>query len=144
MLALATAICLGALIWYLGSGRFGRNQTQGWIDRLRSQPKVWAFLDRHHGKFRASAHYFEFGGLFLVLYWCWESWFGTGAWDWNPARGAVIAVACAVAAYLDEVHQLKSGTRQFRRVDFLHSLCGIAIAALIVSTQDAVRFFVLW
>ncbi|MEQ8821489.1 MAG: VanZ family protein [Sumerlaeia bacterium] len=130
---------IGGLIFWLGSGRFGRSQTQAWIDRLRARPKVFAFFDRHHGAFRALAHYVEFGGLFLILYWCWDGWFGDGRFTWHPLRAGIVAAACALAAYLDEVHQLQSGSRQFRRVDFLYSLCGIAIAALIVCYQSVLR-----
>lgn len=139
---LVSLLALGAvaiLIWYLGTGRFGRAQTQVWIDRVRSRPRLHAFLDRHHGKFRASAHYVEFGGLFLVLYWLWDVWVADGLMVWSPLLAAVLGVICAVAAWADEVHQLRSGTRQFRREDFLHSLCGISLAALLVCYQSLIR-----
>ncbi len=139
MIPLFVLGALIGLIWFLGTGRFGRAQSQAWIDRLRSHPRVFAFLDRHHGKFRASVHYFEFGGMFLALYWCADAWFGGGDWTWRPLWGVAIACGCALAAHLDELHQLKSGTRQYRRVDFLHSCCGIAIAALIVCWQGVLR-----
>lgn len=139
MFPFVTLLFLGAIIWYLGTGRFGRAQTQAWIDWFNRHPRMHAFLDKHHGKFRASGHYFEFGGLFLVLYWCWDAWFGNGNWQWLPMRAAILGPVCAVAAYLDEVHQLQSGTRQFRRVDFLHSLCGIALSALFICYQSLWR-----
>lgn len=139
MAPLAVLLILLAIIWYLGTGRFGRAQTQRWIDRVRSVPAFHRFLDRHHGKFRAAAHYLEFGGLFLVLYWCWDSWLGDGRMAWHPARAAVVGAASAVAAWLDEVHQLRSGTRQFRREDFLHSLCGISLAAALILYQSLWR-----
>ncbi len=139
MIPIFTLIVLVGIIWFLGTGRFGRAQTQAWIDRVRSHPKLFAFLDKHHGKFRASVHYFEFGGMFLVLYWCADAWFGGGEWTWRPLQGLGIAAVCALAAHLDELHQLKSGTRQYRRVDFLHSCCGISIAALLVCWQDFAR-----
>ncbi|GEM_PF-525153 len=120
------------MIWYFGGGQWGRNQTQAIIDRLRRYPRVHAFLDRHHGKFRASFHYIEFAGMTLILYSLAAWMFGRGVAEWSYMRAAVAAVISAVAAYLDEVHQLRSGTRQFRRVDYLHSCCGIAIALMIL------------
>ena len=138
--SLVAAAALVALIWFLGTGRFGRAQTQAWIERW-TPPGSTArrLLDKHHGALRASAHYLEFGGLFLVLYWAWESTVDDGAWGFEPARAAILALVCGVAAYLDEMHQLQSGTRQFRRVDFLHSLSGVSIAALIVAMQAWLR-----
>lgn len=127
------------LIWFLGTGRFGRAQTQAWIDRLRKWPFLYRLLDRHHGKVRALGHYVEFGGLFLVLYWLYDALWGEGRFHFQPVPIVVIAVVCMVAALLDELHQLQSGTRQFRRVDFLHSCCGIALAALLVQYQSLLR-----
>lgn len=134
----AALVVIAGVIYYLGGGGFGRAQTQGWIDRFRRHPRIYTFLDRHHGKFRASAHYFEFGGLYLILYWLWDAVDG-GGWHFRPGAAAVIALTCVFAAWLDEMHQLQSGTRQFRRVDFLHSCCGIAIAAAIVYYQAMFR-----
>ncbi len=135
LLPLIVLILTAGIIWWLGSGSFGRGQTQRWIDRLGTWPRLHAFLDYHHGKFRAAMHYVEFGGLFLVLYWLYDAWLGGGdfAFRWGPA--GVIALLCAGAAYLDEVHQLRSGTREFRTVDFLHSCCGITIALAAVFWQ---------
>lgn len=128
-----------ALIWYLGGGSFGRNQTQAWIERARRHPRAYQFLDRYHGNFRAAAHYVEFGGLFLVLYWLWDAlWAREGfVFRW-PVAGAIAGV-CVVSAWADEMHQLRSGTRQFRRVDFLHSCCGISISMAIVYIQSFLR-----
>lgn len=136
---LGALLLTAALIWWLGSGSFGRGQTQRWIDRLGRWPRVHAFLDYHHGKFRAAMHYVEFGGLFLVLYWLWDASLGGGEWTFRWIPAGAIAVVCAVAAYLDELHQLKSGTREFRTVDFLHSCCGITIALAIVFWQGVLR-----
>lgn len=136
LLALAAG---GGVIWFLGSGRFGRAQTQRWIDKAHAVPALHEFLNKHHGKFRAAAHYVEFGGLFLVLYWLWDAAFGSRvlAFRWLPALA--IAVIGVVAAYLDELHQLRSGTRKFRRVDLLHSTCGIAIAMALLFWQSVLR-----
>lgn len=132
--SIALAGTLG-VIWYLGTGKFGRAQTQAWIDRAREHPRLFALLDRHHGKFRAAGHYVEFGGLFLVLTWLTGAVRGTGM-AWDALQSLVIAVVCIVAAYLDEKHQLMSGTRQFRREDFLHSICGVCIAGALVFYAD--------
>jgi VanZ family protein len=139
---LATAL-VAITIYWLGSGQFGRNQTQAWIDRLRRFPAIQEFLNAQHGRIRASAHYVEFGGLYLVLYWLWDAALGAGMFlfEWWPA--VVLWVVCAIAAYLDELHQLTSGTRQFRRVDFLHSCCGITIAMGVIYTQEFVRLLLL-
>lgn len=132
-----------AVIWYLGGGQFGRSQTQAWIDRVRRMPRLYGWLDRHHGKFRASVHYVEFGGLFLVLYWLGDAvlWGGEReprmTFRWSLA--GVAAAVSVVAAFLDEMHQLQSGTRQFRRVDFLHSCCGVTLAMGIVYIQSLAR-----
>jgi hypothetical protein len=136
---LVTVAAVLALIWFLGSGRFGRRQTQGWIDRFARHPRLHACLNRHHGKFRAAAHYFQFGGLFLALYWIYDAAIGSGQWRFDGGAAAVIALISMVAAYLDELHQLRSGSREFRRVDLLHSCAGIAIAAAIVAYQAFFR-----
>jgi hypothetical protein len=136
---LVTLAALAGVIWYLGTGRFGRAQTQAWIDRAHRNPRLHRLLNDHHGSLRASGHYFEFGGLFLVLYWLVDAAVGGGGWGWHPLWAAGLWVVCAVAAWLDELHQLQSGTRQFRRVDFLHSCCGISIAAAIVFYQAWIR-----
>jgi hypothetical protein len=136
---LATLAALLGLIWYLGTGKFGRSQTQAWIDRVREHPRLFAFLDRHHGKYRAAGHYVEFGGLFLVLYWLQDALVGDGLMDFRVSRALIVAGICTATALLDELHQLRSGGRQFRRVDFLHSCCGIALAALIIEWQAILR-----
>lgn len=139
VLPVVALVFLVCLIWYLGGGQFGRAQTQAWIDAVRGVPWLHGFLNRHHGKFRASAHYVEFGGLFLVLYWLYDVFFGGGGFvfRWGPA--VVIAAVSMVAAWLDEVHQLRSGTRQFRREDFLHSCCGISLAMALVFYGSLLR-----
>ena len=139
LLPLIALVLLVFLIWLLGGSRFGRAQTQSWIDRTRRLPWLHRFLDRHHGKFRAAGHYVEFGGLFLVLYWIYDVFASSGQFLWSPLPAAVIWVICAVSAILDELHQLRSGTRQFRRVDFLHSCLGITIAAALVFLQALLR-----
>jgi hypothetical protein len=138
-LPLALLAALLALIWYLGTGKFGRSQTQAWIDRVRDYPRLFAFLNKHHGKFRAAGHYFEFGGLFLVLYWLQDTLTADHRLAFHPWRTLVVSGICAMVALLDELHQLSSGGRQFRRVDFLHSCCGIALAALIIQYQALYR-----
>lgn len=136
----AALVALGAIVYFLGTGRFGRRQTQAWIDRVSAYPALQGFLNRHHGKFRAATHYLEFGALFLVLYWIYDIWLGSGGvWRFDELAAAVIAVLSAFGAYLDEMHQLRSGTREFRRVDFLHSCAGIAIAAAIVAYSSFLR-----
>ncbi len=121
-----------AMIFYFGQGKWGRSQTQQLIDRLRAHPRIHAFLDRHHGKFRAAFHYLEFGGLTLLVYTGLTWWADGSLREWSDARGAVSGGIGALAALLDELHQKMSSTRQFRRVDYLHSLCGIAIALLLL------------
>ncbi|MGI8905924.1 MAG: VanZ family protein [Candidatus Sumerlaeaceae bacterium] len=138
MHALLPLAALGAMIvviWYLGTGKFGRAQTQAIIDRMRNHPRLFTLLDRHHGKIRAAGHYFEFGGLFLVLYWLYDALWAHAQLRFDAVPAAIIATLCAIAALLDELHQLRSRTRQFRRVDFLHSCCGIALAALVLQYQ---------
>lgn len=138
-LPLIALIATATLIWFLGSGRFGRAQTQEWIDRFCKWPAVHRTLNEHHGKIRALGHYVEFGGLFLVLFWLYDSLWADGKFVFAPLPAVIIGIICMVAALLDELHQLQSGTRQFRRVDFLHSCCGIALAALLVQCQTLVR-----
>ena len=139
LIPIIVLIALAGLIYYLGSGSFGRAQTQAWIDQFRRMPRLYKFLNRHHGKFRAAMHYVEFGGLFLVLYWLSDVALGAGNLDFRWVPAAALWLVCALAALLDEYHQLQSGTRQFRRVDFLHSCCGITIALAIVYLQAALR-----
>jgi hypothetical protein len=118
---------------------FGRAQTQAWINRFSRNPRVYAFLDRHHGKFRAAVHYIEFGGLYLLLYWLYDAAFLRARLEFLPIPTVVIALICAVAALCDELHQLRSGTRCFRRIDFLYSCLGISLAAAIVYFQAFFR-----
>jgi len=139
LMPLVALTALLGIIWYLGTGRFGRAQTQAWIDRVRDHPRLYALLERHHGKFRAAGHYFEFGGLYLVLYWLYDGLWARSGLRFELGPAITIAAVCAIAAYLDELHQLRSGTRQFRRVDFLHSLCGISLAAATIQYQSLLR-----
>lgn len=117
-----------AFIFFMGGGGFGRGSTQKWIDRLRSSPRLFAFLDRRHGVLRAAFHYVEFATLTLLLYWA----FGAGEWLWSERRALVVYAVGFVCAYADELHQSRIPGRQFRRIDFVHSLMGstLALAAL--------------
>lgn len=115
-----------AMIVYFGTGKWGRAQTQALIDRLRSHPRLHGLMDRYHGNLRAAFHYVEFGGLTLIVYGLLGGVFGQGGW--HDGRAALAGAVSALAALLDELHQLRSGSRQFRRVDYLHSCCGIALA----------------
>ncbi len=137
--ALLALLGMIGLIFWLGGGQFGRAQTQAWIDRVKGVPWLYRFLDYHHGKFRAASHYFEFGGLFFILYWVYDIFLGSGVYAFRAVPAILIALVCAAGAILDEWHQLKSGTRQFRRVDFLHSCCGISIAMAVVFYQSLWR-----
>ena len=130
---------LAGLIYYLGGASFGRSQTQNWIDATGKYPRLNGLLNRFHGNIRASAHYIEFGGLFLVLYWIWDAIWGSGLYAFRPMPALIIGLVCVIAAILDELHQIQSGTRQFRRVDVLHSTCGISIAAFLVLVQTMLR-----
>jgi VanZ family protein len=127
------------MIWWLGGGQFGRDQTQGWINALARFPKLQLWLNRKHGNIRAAAHYVEFGGLYLVLYWLVDEIFGNGMLLFHWPQATALWVICAVAAWLDEMHQLRSGSRQFRRVDFLHSCCGITIAMAMIFFGELIR-----
>ncbi len=120
------------LIFYFGTGRWGRAQTQAMIDRWRRNVRFHAFLNRHHGKLRASFHYLEYGGLSLILYGILNRMAGHSSLSWDDARAAATAALAAFGALLDELHQLRSGTRQFRLIDFLHSCCGTSLALLLV------------
>ncbi|MEO8376480.1 MAG: VanZ family protein [Candidatus Sumerlaeota bacterium] len=136
---LISLVAIAALIYWLGGGSFGRASTQAWIDRARRHPAIHAWLERHHGQARAAGHYVEFGGLFLVLYWLWDAALGPRTFQFHIIPAVVIAPVCALAAHLDELHQLRSGGRQYRREDFFHSCKGIILAAGIVLLQDVVR-----
>lgn len=120
------------IIFFFGTGMWGRAQTQGWIDRANRNPRLHAFLNRHHGKLRASFHYVEFGVLTLILYGLLSAIGGHPFSTWGVWRAVAAGGMSAVAAYLDELHQLSSGTRCFRLVDYLHSCCGISLALLAI------------
>jgi len=111
-------------IFLMGTSRFGRRGTQSWIDRVRNKPRLNAFLNRHHGKFRAAFHYVEFVTLTILLYWA----FVLGRWEWSWLRGAAAYLLSCSYAYLDELHQSKTPGRMFRRIDFIHSLLGATLA----------------
>lgn len=115
-----------AMIAYFGTGKWGRAQTQALIDRLRAHPRLQGCLHRHHGNLRAAFHYVEFGGLTLIVHGLLGGVFAQSGW--HAGRAALAGGLAALGALLDELHQLRSGTRQFRRVDYLHSCCGIALA----------------
>ncbi len=120
--------CLGilwiAFIYFMGSPRFGRQGTQSWIDRAAMYPRLQAFLNRHHGRFRAGFHYVEYVTLTLLLYWS----FNFGSWKWSDMRGAIAYLISCLCAYLDELHQSRTPGRCFRPIDFLHSLLGSTLA----------------
>jgi len=120
------------MIAYFGTGKWGRTQTQRLIDRARDSPSLHAFLDRHHGKFRASFHYIEFGGLTLILYGLFSSLGGHPFTTWGVWRAGGAGVLAAGAALADELHQRTSSSRRFRAVDYLHSCCGISLALLAI------------
>jgi VanZ family protein len=109
-----------ALISFGGSRWFGRDGTQRLIDRWRENPRVHAFLNRHHGEIRASFHYIEFGPLSLVVYLIFHLNWGSGLWTWWAALLTILI--CTLLAYLDEKRQELTPGRQFRTVDFIHSL----------------------
>ena len=113
-------------IAYCGTRRFGRAQSQQWIDTVKQKPRLWKFLDAYHGQFRAAFHYLEFGGLFLLLYLA----LSQGHLHWAPARGyATWAISCVIAV-LDEWHQSRTAGRCFRRIDLLHSFLGATLPML--------------
>ncbi len=124
-----------AAIFFLGASAFGRAGTQGWIDRLRSHPRLHAWLDRHHGKFRAAFHYVEFTTLTWLLYWA----LGRGDWGWADARAALAYALSCGYAYVDEWHQSRTPGRQFRPVDFIHSLLGATLAVGVLYWGDILR-----
>ncbi len=120
------------LIYFFGTAKWGRAGTQALIDRCRSNPRVHGFLNRYHGRLRAAFHYFEFGGLTLIVYGLLGRQAGHPLFAWDGARAAITGTLAAAAAVLDEVHQLRSGGRCFRLVDYLHSCCGISLALLVI------------
>ena len=126
LLWLLAAIWLG-VIYYFGRAGFGRANTQAIIDKVRNHPRLWTFLDRHHGKIRASFHYFEFGLCYAILYLA----FTFGKIEWYYGRGFAAWFITGLLAFLDEMHQKKSGGRCFRRIDLLHSILGGSIVMLI-------------
>lgn len=123
------------LIYWGGTSRFGRGQTQLLIDRLRHKPRVHAFLDRHHGHIRASFHYLEFGPLSLLVYIVLNR--GLGRWSWSSAAAAL--AICYVLAYLDEKRQQRTAGRQFRRIDLMHSILGATLMQVAIALLAILR-----
>lgn len=116
-------------IAYCGTRRFGRAQSQQWIDTVKHRPRLWTLLDAYHGHLRAAFHYLEFGGLFLLLYLA----LSQGNLNWLPARAyATWAISCIIAV-LDEWHQSRTAGRCFRRIDLLHSFFGATLTLLAVA-----------
>ena len=117
-----------AVIYYFGRAGFGRANTQALIDKCKKYPHLWGFLDRNHGKIRASFHYFEFGLCYLILFTA----LCGGRIEWHYARGFLVWLATGILAFLDEMHQKKSGGRCFRRIDLLHSILGATLVMLVL------------
>lgn len=116
----------GGVIYYFGRAGFGRSSTQKIIDKAKHHPRLWNFLDRRHGQFRASFHYIEFGVCYVILYLA----ISGGRLEWFYGRGLGVWGATCLLALLDELHQKGSGGRCFRRVDLLHSILGASLVML--------------
>jgi len=127
---LAVIFWLG-VIWFFGRAGFGRANTQRLIDLLKHYRRLWEFLDKHHGKFRAAFHYIEFGACYAVLYAA-----VSGGFAWHYGKGAAVWGATCGLAYLDELHQKRSGGRCFRRVDLLHSVLGASLIMLFIFLRE--------
>ena len=137
-----TAIWIG-VIYYLGSAGFGRDSTQLMIDRAFMRwPMLWGFVNSIHGHLRAGWHYVEFGALTLILYLL-ISWIDHGSFsrDWSPAAAWLSLLLSSIYAYIDEWHQARTPGRQFRRIDFLHSLHGSALIFLVILMYCNIRIF---
>lgn len=124
---LAVIFWLG-VIWFFGRAGFGRANSQAFIDRLKRHLRLWKLLDRHHGKFRAAFHYLEFGACYAILY----AAISGGGFEWKYGSGLGVWGATCALAYLDELHQKRSGGRCFRRVDLLHSILGASFIMLLI------------
>jgi hypothetical protein len=126
------------LIYFCGTSRFGRSKTQAWIDAIGELPgarQVARLLDYYHGALRASFHYIEFSILctiFVALTTLGTFEIGVAPW---PYLG--YGLTCLLA-YLDEKHQAQTPGRMFRRVDFMHSLCGASLAFLALQINSLV------
>lgn len=125
------------LILFGGSRLFGRSSTQRMIDRWRNSPQIYAFLNRHHGAIRASFHYLEFGTLSLFLYMLLRIHWSEGLWSWQAT--VVTLIVSALLAYLDEKRQELTPGRQFRTVDFVHSLIGLTGMQVIIALVALIR-----
>ena len=136
-----TAIGVLVLGWMgvilaLGAGRFGRDGTQRMIDGCFGRfPCVWEFFNRHHGFFRAAAHYVEFCTLTLLLY----AFFSRLSVHWRPMAGLAALVLAGVWAYVDEWRQSRTAGRQFRRIDFIHSLIGVGLTSVAIPAFLSLR-----
>lgn len=123
---LAIAAFWGAVIYLGGSSKFGRDETQKWIDTLLKRPGgrgLARFLNRRHGMFRASFHYIEFGALCAISVGVVT--LGTYEMD-RPLAILAYGFTC-LCAYLDELHQAKTPGRQFRRIDVMHGILGASL-----------------
>ena len=116
------------VIYYFGRTGFGRTNTQALIDRFRNHQRLWKFLDRHHGGFRALFHYVEFGACYAVLYFAMTG----GRLHWDYAKGMGSWALSFALAFLDEMHQKRCGGRCFRRIDLLHSMLGSSLIMLTI------------
>ena len=132
ILAALFAAAWVALMFYLGSSRFGRAGTQRMINSLWRTPRLAAFLDRHHSALRAAGHYVEFITLGFILYFA----LGLGSLAFSIPRALLAWLLTSGWAWIDEFHQSRTPGRQFRTIDFIHSLVGATLgtaAALLVS-----------
>jgi hypothetical protein len=128
------------LIYFGGTARFGRAQTQAWIDAIAAHPLGRPFgllLNAMHGGLRASTHYIEFAGLCLLM--VGVATLGTfRIGDYLPWAFLAFGITCMVA-WLDELHQSRTPGRQFRRIDFMHSLAGASLMFIVLLLIDLYR-----
>ena len=134
----ALVIVWTGLILFGGSRFFGRSGTQRLIDRWRHWPRLYAALNRWHGVLRASLHYIEFGTLSLIIYLLLRVRWASGLWSGQVALATLLI--CAVLAYLDEKRQELTPGRQFRTIDFIHSLIGLSAMQAIIALVALVRW----
>jgi VanZ family protein len=132
------ALAWVALIFFGGSRFFGRSSTQRLIDHWRNSPRVYAFLNRHHGAIRASFHYIEFGTLSLILHMVLRLHWSEGLWSWQAT--ALTLIVTSLLAYLDEKRQELTPGRQFRTIDFIHSMIGLTAMQVIIALVALIRW----